>query len=55
MKELEAISFIVHENSSGSGGGGGDGQSATLFAVDWMGLEQLGAIRRLCWVIKHLW
>lgn len=37
MKELEAISFIVHENASGSGGGGGDGQSATLFAVDWMG------------------
>lgn len=34
MKELEAISFTVHENSSGSGG---DGQSVTLFAVDWMG------------------
>lgn len=35
MKELEAISFTVHENSSGLGAG--DGQSVTLFAVDWMG------------------
>lgn len=35
MKELEAIIFTVHENSSGSWG---DGQSVTLFAVvDWMG------------------
>lgn len=54
MKELEAISFTMHENSSGSGGVEG-GQSVTLFAMDGMEHEQLGAIRRLCWVIKHLW
>lgn len=45
MKELEAISFTVHENSSGSGG---DGQSVTLFAWTGWEHEQLGAIRRLC-------